>query len=77
MLPGSAENIFAYGMSGGGAMASILGASGNSPLYTPYLDAIGAVQGVSDAIAGVMAWCPITDLDTANAEYEWMMGCTR
>ncbi len=77
VLPGCAENIFAYGMSGGGAMASILGASGNSPLYTPYLDAIGAVQGVSDAIAGVMAWCPITDLDTANAEYEWMMGCTR
>ena len=24
-----------------------------------------------------MDWCPITDLGTANAEYEWMMGCTR
>ena len=24
-----------------------------------------------------MAWCPVTNLDTANAEYEWMMGCTR
>ena len=24
-----------------------------------------------------MSWCPSTDLDTANAEYEWMMGCTR
>ena len=77
VLPGSAENIFAFGMSGGGAMASVLAASGNSPLYTPYLDAIGAVQGVSDAVAGVMAWCPVTDLATANAEYEWMMGCTR
>ena len=30
VLPGNAENIFAYGMSGGGAMASILGASGDS-----------------------------------------------
>lgn len=77
VLPGDAENIFAFGMSAGGAMASVLGASGNSPLYTPYLDAVGAVQGVSDAVAGVMAWCPVTDLDTANAEYEWMMGCTR
>lgn len=43
----------------------------------PYLEQIGAVQGVSDAVAGVMAWCPVTNLDTANAEYEWMMGCTR
>ena len=24
-----------------------------------------------------MAWCPVTDLDTANAAYEWMMGCSR
>lgn len=77
VIAGSAENIFVYGMSGGGAQAAILGASGNSDLYDPYLKAIGAVQGVSDSVAGTMAWCPITDLDTANAEYEWMMGCTR
>ena len=57
--------------------AAILGTSGDSELYDPYLEAIGAVQGVSDAVAGVMAWCPVTNLDTANAEYEWMMGCTR
>ena len=77
VVAGDAENIFVYGMSGGGAQAAILGASGDSSLYDPYLDAIGAVQGVSDAVAGSMDWCPITDLDTANAEYEWMMGCTR
>ena len=77
VLPGNADNIFVFGMSGGGALSSVLGASGNSSLYSPYLTAIGAVQGVSDAVAGTMAWCPITDLDTANAEYEWMMGCTR
>ena len=76
-LAGDANRIFAFGMSGGGAQATILGASGNSELYDPYLKEIGAVQGVSDKVAGVMAWCPITDLDTANAEYEWMMGCTR
>ena len=77
VLPGDAEKIYIYGMSAGGAIASVLGASGNSPIYTPYLEAIGAIQGVSDAVAGVMAWCPVTDLDTANAGYEWMMGCTR
>lgn len=77
VLPGDAERIFAFGLSGGGAQAAVLGASGNSELYEPYLTAIGAVQGASDAVAGVMSWCPITSLDTANAEYEWMMGCTR
>ena len=77
VIAGDAESIFVYGMSGGGAQATILGASGDSELYDPYLEAIGAVQGVSDAVAGVMAWCPVTNLDTANAEYEWMMGCTR
>lgn len=76
-LAGDANRIFAFGLSGGGAQAAILGASGNSELYDPYLKEIGAVQGVSDEVSGVMAWCPITDLDTANAEYEWMMGCTR
>ena len=77
VLAGDSESIFVYGMSGGGAQAAILGASGDSKLYDPYLEAIGAVEGVSDAVLGSMDWCPITDLDTANAEYEWMMGCTR
>ena len=77
IIPGSAERIFAFGSSGGGAQSTILGAAGDSALYDPYLEKIGAVSGVSDAIAGSISWCPITDLDTANAEYEWMMGCTR
>ena len=77
VLAGDAEKIFVYGTSGGGAQSAILGASGDSELYDPYLKAIGAVEGVSDSVAGSMSWCPITDLDTANAEYEWMMGCTR
>ena len=76
-VAGDAESIFVYGMSGGGAQAAILGASGDSELYDPYLEAIGSVQGVSDAVKGAAAWCPVTNLGTANAEYEWMMGCTR
>lgn len=77
VIPGDAESIFVFGMSGGGAQAAILGASGDSELYDPYLEATGAVQGVSDSVKGAMAWCPVTNLGTANAEYEWMMGCTR
>ena len=76
-LAGSMDNIFVYGMSGGGAQSAIVGASGDSTLYDKYLTAIGAIQGVSDAVAGSMDWCPITNLDTADESYEWMMGSTR
>lgn len=76
-IAGNMNAIYVFGMSGGGAQASVLGASGDSDLYTPYLEAIGAVQGVSDAVNGVMAWCPITNLDTADAAYEWNLGASR
>ena len=74
---GDAERIFTFGMSGGGAQSALMGATGDSALYTPYLEQIGAVMGVSDAVCGSMAWCPITNLDSADAAYEWMMGSTR
>lgn len=77
MVPGSTECIFSFGMSGGGAQSALLGATGNSELYTPYLEEIGAVSGVSDAVAGTMAWCPITNLDYASEAYEWNLGVTR
>ena len=77
VIAGSAERIFTFGMSGGGAQSSLMGATGDSELYTPYLEAIGAVQGVSDAVCGSMCWCPITNLDSADEAYEWMMGVTR
>lgn len=76
-IAGNMDSIFVFGMSGGGAQSAILGASGDSALYDKYLTAIGAVQGVSDAVAGSMDWCPITNLDTADESYEWMMGSTR
>lgn len=76
-IPGSTDRIFSFGMSGGGAQSALLGATGDSDLYTPYLETIGAVEGVSDAVAGSMCWCPITNLDYANEAYEWNMGVTR
>ena len=80
VLPGSTDSIVLFGMSGGGAQDTVAGASGDSPLYLPYLRAIGAAMDdahgrpLSDAVAGVMAWCPITSLHEANLSYEWNMG---
>ena len=79
-LPGDAEQIFVFGHSGGGAQSAVMGVSGDSALYTPYLEALGAATtdadgaNLSDAIAGAMCWCPITSLNEANAAYEWNMG---
>lgn len=80
VLPGNTESIFSYGMSGGGAQSALLGATGDSELYTPYLKSIGAAmkdkngKTISDVIAGSMDWCPITSLDIADEAYEWNMG---
>ena len=76
-VPGNAECIFTFGMSGGGAQSALMGSTGDSALYDPYLEQIGAVSGVSDAVLGSMCWCPITNLDSADEAYEWMMGVTR
>ena len=79
-LPGDAEQVYVFGHSGGGAQSAVMGASGDSALYTPYLEALGAATAgadggpLSDAIAGAMCWCPITSLNEANAAYEWNMG---
>ena len=80
LLPGDADNLYTFGMSGGGAQSALAGATGDSSLYTPYLEAIGAAMTdaagnpLSDAVTGAMCWCPITGLDEADAAYEWNMG---
>ncbi len=78
-MPGSAERIVVNGTSGGGAMSSILGASGNSKDFYPYLDAIGAAginrngeSTIRDDVFAINAYCPITDLGDADIAYEWM-----
>lgn len=76
-VPGNTDRIFSFGMSGGGAQSALVGASGDSPLFTPYLTAIGAKMDYPDHVYGSMCWCPITNLDLADAAYEWNMGLTR
>ncbi|MCC8100940.1 MAG: leucine-rich repeat domain-containing protein [Clostridiales bacterium] len=86
VLPGDTDSFFTFGHSGGGAQSAVVGASGDSALYYPYLYAIGAAgitynsstgtytSTISDAVCGSMCWCPITSLDYADEAYEWMMG---
>lgn len=80
ILPGNANRIFTFGHSGGGAQSTLMGTTGDSPLYKIYLESIGAAmvdatgKPISDAITGAMAWCPITSLDYADKAYEWNMG---
>lgn len=71
VMPGDAERIVSNGTSAGGALSALLGASGNSMDYRPYLDALGAADAGDDVFA-VSAYCPITNLDHADAAYEWM-----
>ncbi len=75
LMPGSAERIISNGTSAGGAMSSLLGATGNHPVYEPYLKSMGAADERDDIFAAV-CFCPITDLDHADMAYEWMYACT-
>lgn len=72
-LPGNPERIVSTGVSAGGALSALLGASGDSPLYAPYLRELGAAR-AGDAIFGAAAYCPIADLEHADMAYEWMWG---
>lgn len=71
-FPGDTAKIIATGASAGGAATAILGASGNCDLYDPYLEQIGAIMDAEDDIYGAMCFCPISDLDIADAALEWL-----
>ncbi len=75
LMPGDAERIVTDGTSAGGAMSSLLGATGNHPVYEPYLKEMGAADARDDVFAAV-CYCPITDLDHADMAYEWLYACT-
>ncbi len=72
-LCGDTEKIVANGTSAGGALSALLAASGDSPLYEPYLEEIGAVR-ESDRIYAASCYCPITNLENSDAAYEWQYG---
>jgi hypothetical protein len=72
VLAGDSGKIVSIGTSAGGAMSSLLGATGNAGEYLPYLKEIGAVMDEGDEIYAAMCYCPITDLNNADMAYEWM-----
>ena len=74
-MPGDAEKIITDGTSAGGAMSSLMGATGNNPSYEPLLQAMGAAQQRDDVFAAV-CYCPIIDLDHADMAYEWLYNGT-
>jgi hypothetical protein len=80
LIPGDKNEVYTGGMSGGGAQSALMGVTGDSELYVPYLESIGAAMKskkgkfISDAVTGSMDWCPITNLDFADEAYEWNMG---
>lgn len=79
-LPGDMSRVFPFGHAAGGSLASILGSTGDSDLFSAYIKKIGAAthdadgEDVSDAVSGVACWCPVTGLGVADAAYEWSMG---
>jgi acetyl esterase/lipase len=73
VFPGNADLIVSSGGSAGGALSSLLGASGNSSLYDSYLEDLGAAD-TDDNIYAVGAWSPIMNLDHSDMAYEWEYG---
>lgn len=70
-IPGDTEHIITNGTSAGGALSAMTGAAGNHPDYEPYLDAIGAAKERDDIFAA-SCYCPIHNLENADAAYEWL-----
>lgn len=72
VIPGREDRIVTNGTSAGGAMSALLGATGNSIDYMDHLAAIGAAA-TTDNVWATSAYCPITNLENADAAYEWLL----
>ena len=70
-IPGNQDWIISSGGSAGGALSALVGASGNSSLYDTELKALGAADG-DDNVWLSACYSPITDLEHADGQYEWM-----
>ena len=72
-ISGDTDKIITNGTSAGGALSALAGATGNSHEYQSYLDTIGAADERDDIFAA-SCYCPIHNLENADAAYEWMFG---
>jgi len=69
-LPGNPARIITNGTSAGGATSALAGASGNADFFETALQDLGAAPATDDIFA-VSAYCPIHNLEHADAAYEW------
>ena len=82
---GNTDRIVVTGTSGGGALSTLIAASGNNPDFFPYLYEIGAAgivknrdgsfssqEDVGDNVFACISYCPITDLAHGDAAYAWL-----
>lgn len=72
VMPGDASKIISNGTSAGAALSTLLGATGDAKDYEPYLKQLGAAH-ASDKIFAVSAYAAITNLEHADAAYEWQL----
>ena len=82
---GNTDRIIVTGTSGGGALSTLIAASGNSRDFYPSLYEIGAAgitknadgtyssaDAIGDNVFAAISYCPITDLGHGDAAYEWL-----
>lgn len=69
-IPGDTEKIITNGTSAGGAASALAGASGNADFFAMRLTELGAAPATDDIFAA-SAYCPIHNLEHADAAYEW------
>ena len=76
-IPGNTDSIYFLAANEGSVLAAVTAASGNDRSYQPYLQQIGALNGLNDNIKGVMLVNPVSGLDTANEAVEWYFSSNR
>ena len=70
-IMGDPERIISNGTSAGGALSALLGTSGNSPVFEPYLKELGAA-GERDDVYAASCFTPVMNLEHSDMAYEWM-----
>ncbi|WP_334333343.1 subtype B tannase [Companilactobacillus sp. HBUAS59544] len=70
VIPGDVEKIITNGTSAGGATSAAIGTSGDAEYFEPFLKDLGAAD-ESDKIFAASVYCPIHNLEHADAAYEW------
>lgn len=92
-MPGTTKRLLITGTSGGGLSVAVaasgnspdyypylyeIGAAGIITQSSAYASASSTYSStLNDDVFGTVAYCPITDLDQADAAYEWMYTATR